>query len=202
MRWTGHLGHKGEDRCTEKYFLGTSEGKRVTWTPLRRWENNINKDITEIKWEIVEWLIWIRIGIDWGLLGTRKSRWETTSFSTLFHGFILGSSCVGSAVTSYNFWRHSHAELWNETRLSRAKCVSWSSPIIKGLSDVTQILTATSLYGWRMNFLHSCVAFETSSSIHTPLGSVRNLHPGPHPSVIVFSRELTAFYVRIMYYIY
>jgi hypothetical protein len=67
------------------------------------------RDITEIKWEIVDWLIWLRLGINVGLFEPRKSRWTTISFlKIVLHVLIHSSSCVGIAVTGYNFWRHSH----------------------------------------------------------------------------------------------
>jgi len=43
----------------EKYvrnLFETSEGKRPLGRPRRRWEGNVRMDLTEIRWEAVDWV--------------------------------------------------------------------------------------------------------------------------------------------------
>jgi len=68
MRWAGHVAHMGERRGVCRLLLGKHEGKRPLGRPLRRWEDNIEKDLSRSgmgAW--TEWT-WLRIGTGGGLL--------------------------------------------------------------------------------------------------------------------------------------
>jgi hypothetical protein len=39
-----------------KIFVGKPEGKRPLGRPRRRWDDNIRKDLQEIRWEGVDWI--------------------------------------------------------------------------------------------------------------------------------------------------
>jgi hypothetical protein len=41
----------GEKRNAYRILVGKPEGKRPLGRPRRRWEDNIKKDLREIKWE-------------------------------------------------------------------------------------------------------------------------------------------------------
>jgi hypothetical protein len=48
--------------------VGKPEGKRPLGRHRRRWEDNIKMDLREIGWGVVDWIIWLRIGISGGPL--------------------------------------------------------------------------------------------------------------------------------------
>jgi hypothetical protein len=64
MRWVEHVTRIGEMRNAYKILVGKPEGDR----PLRSWEDNIKTDLRKIGWEVVNWIISLRIGISGGLL--------------------------------------------------------------------------------------------------------------------------------------
>jgi hypothetical protein len=37
-------------------FVGKSEGKRPVGEPRHRWEDNIRMDLSQIAWEVVDWM--------------------------------------------------------------------------------------------------------------------------------------------------
>jgi hypothetical protein len=39
-----------------RVLVGKSEGKRPLGIPRRRWEDNIKKDLQEVKWRSMEWI--------------------------------------------------------------------------------------------------------------------------------------------------
>jgi len=39
-----------------KILVGKPQGKRPLEKTRRRWEDNIRKDIREIRWEVVDWM--------------------------------------------------------------------------------------------------------------------------------------------------
>jgi hypothetical protein len=43
-------------RNAYKILVGKPEGKRSLGRFRRRWEGNITMDLTEIRWEVVEWI--------------------------------------------------------------------------------------------------------------------------------------------------
>jgi hypothetical protein len=50
MRWIRHVAHKGEKKNSYRILVGKPEGKRPFGRPRRRWEDNIEMDLTEIRW--------------------------------------------------------------------------------------------------------------------------------------------------------
>jgi hypothetical protein len=61
--WEGHEARKEEGRSGIKILTGTPTGKRPLGKPVRRWEGNIIKDLEEIRINMRNWLIWLKIGI-------------------------------------------------------------------------------------------------------------------------------------------
>jgi hypothetical protein len=55
-------------RNAYKIFGGKTEGKRQLGCPRLRWEDNIRMDLREVEWEVVDWILWLRIGTSGGLL--------------------------------------------------------------------------------------------------------------------------------------
>jgi hypothetical protein len=51
-----------EGRGVHRVLVGRPEGKRPLERPRRRWEDNINMDITEIR---IDGVNWIRLARDW-----------------------------------------------------------------------------------------------------------------------------------------
>jgi hypothetical protein len=54
MRLVGHVAYMGDRRGAYRVLVGKSEGKRPLGRPRCRWEDNIKKDLQEVRW-----------GIDW-----------------------------------------------------------------------------------------------------------------------------------------
>jgi hypothetical protein len=54
--WSGHVTRMGEMRNAYKIVVGKPEGKRPLGRPRRRWEDNIIMDLTEIMWEVLDWM--------------------------------------------------------------------------------------------------------------------------------------------------
>jgi hypothetical protein len=41
--------------------VGNPEGKRPLGIPRYRWVDNIKMDLREIRWDAMDWIIWLRI---------------------------------------------------------------------------------------------------------------------------------------------
>ena len=50
MRWAGHVARMGERRGVYRVLVGIPEGKRQLGRPGRRWEDNIELDLQEVRW--------------------------------------------------------------------------------------------------------------------------------------------------------
>jgi hypothetical protein len=46
----------GAKSNANRVFVGKPEGKRLLGRPLRRWEENIKKDLREIGWGDLDWI--------------------------------------------------------------------------------------------------------------------------------------------------
>ena len=68
MRWAGHVAHMEEGRGVHKVLVGKPEGKRPLGRPRRRLEDNIKKDLHEVRWGVWTGSIWLRIGTGGGRL--------------------------------------------------------------------------------------------------------------------------------------
>jgi hypothetical protein len=55
MGGAGRVTRMGETQNTYKVLVGKPEGKRPVERPGRRWEDNIRKDLREIRVEVVDW---------------------------------------------------------------------------------------------------------------------------------------------------
>jgi hypothetical protein len=58
----------GKRRDAYRVLVGKSEGRRPLGRPRRRWEDNIEKDLREVRWGAWTGSSWLRIGRDSGLL--------------------------------------------------------------------------------------------------------------------------------------
>jgi hypothetical protein len=47
----------GEKRNVYRILVGRPEGKRPLGRPRRRWVDNIKIDLTEIEWDIMDWIV-------------------------------------------------------------------------------------------------------------------------------------------------
>jgi hypothetical protein len=56
MRWAGHVAYMAEIRSTFNILVGKPEGKRPLGRSRYRWANNIRLDLSEIRWEGVDWI--------------------------------------------------------------------------------------------------------------------------------------------------
>jgi hypothetical protein len=61
MRWAGHVACVGEGRGVYRVLVGRPEGKRPLGRPRRRWEDNIEMDLREIR---IDGAIWIQLAQD------------------------------------------------------------------------------------------------------------------------------------------
>jgi hypothetical protein len=52
MRFTGHVESVEEIKSAYKIFVGKPERKRPLRRPRRRWEDNIDINMMEIRWKI------------------------------------------------------------------------------------------------------------------------------------------------------
>ena len=50
MRWEGHVARMGESIAAYRVLVGIPEGKRQLGRPGRRWEDNIELDLQEVRW--------------------------------------------------------------------------------------------------------------------------------------------------------
>jgi hypothetical protein len=62
MRWAGHVARMG--RCRK--LTGKPEGNKPLGRPRRRWVDNINMDLREIRWN----------GMDWIDLAHNRDKWR------------------------------------------------------------------------------------------------------------------------------
>jgi hypothetical protein len=56
MRWAGHVARTGEVRGVYNLMVGKPEGRKPLGRPGRRWEDNINMDLREIAFGVVDWI--------------------------------------------------------------------------------------------------------------------------------------------------
>jgi hypothetical protein len=68
MRWVGHVAGMGDRGGAYRVLVGKPEGKRPFGRPNYRWEDKINMDLREVRWEAWTGSIWLRIGTGGGLL--------------------------------------------------------------------------------------------------------------------------------------
>ena len=67
MRWAGYVARMGEGRGVHRVLVGKPEEKRPLGRPRRRWEDNIEMDLQEVRGDVgIRWS-W-RIGRDDGHL--------------------------------------------------------------------------------------------------------------------------------------
>jgi hypothetical protein len=56
MRWVGHVTNMGEVRGAYNILVGRPEGRSPLGRPRSRWEDNIKKDLREIRFGDVDWI--------------------------------------------------------------------------------------------------------------------------------------------------
>jgi hypothetical protein len=56
MRWAGHVARMKEKRNAYRILVGNPEGKRPLGRPRRRWVDNIKMNLTEIRWDVMDWI--------------------------------------------------------------------------------------------------------------------------------------------------
>jgi hypothetical protein len=56
MRWVVHVACVGEMREVYNILIGKHEGKRPVGRHRHRWENNSRTNLSEIRWEGVDWI--------------------------------------------------------------------------------------------------------------------------------------------------
>jgi hypothetical protein len=56
MRWAGHVARMGEERGVHRALVGKPEGKRPLGIPRRRWEDNIKRDLQEVRGGCGDWM--------------------------------------------------------------------------------------------------------------------------------------------------
>jgi hypothetical protein len=66
MNEAGHVARMGEERKVYTILVGNPEGKRPLGRPMRRWEDEIRKDLRETGCKGVDW---IRLALD-------RDRWQ------------------------------------------------------------------------------------------------------------------------------
>jgi hypothetical protein len=54
MRWAGYVERMGEKRNAYRILVGKQEGKRPLGRLGRRWEDNIEMDVREIGWGVMD----------------------------------------------------------------------------------------------------------------------------------------------------
>jgi len=55
MKWVGHIALRGEMRITYKILVRKTQGKRPLERRRCRWEDNIKRDLVEIRCTVVNW---------------------------------------------------------------------------------------------------------------------------------------------------
>jgi hypothetical protein len=68
IRWAERAARMGEKTNACMIFVTKAEGQRPLGRPRRRWVDNIKMDLRDIGWDILDELIWLRIGTSGGLL--------------------------------------------------------------------------------------------------------------------------------------
>jgi hypothetical protein len=54
MRWARHVAHMKSKRNSYRFLVGKPEGERPLRRPGHRWKDNIEVDIRETVWNIVD----------------------------------------------------------------------------------------------------------------------------------------------------
>jgi hypothetical protein len=67
MGWAGHVARIEEKKGAHRILVGRPEERRPLGRPRRRWDN-IEMDLQEVGWDVWTGLIWLRIGINGGIL--------------------------------------------------------------------------------------------------------------------------------------
>ena len=55
LRWAGRVELTGERRGVHSVLVGKTEGNRTLWRSSRKWEDNINMDLQEVEYGVVDW---------------------------------------------------------------------------------------------------------------------------------------------------
>jgi hypothetical protein len=56
MKWAGRVARMGEKRNACRFLVGKPEGKTSLGRPRRKWEDNIEKDLREIRFGGMDWI--------------------------------------------------------------------------------------------------------------------------------------------------
>jgi len=67
MRWVGHVARMRERRGVYRAFVVKPKGNRPLGRPRHRWDDDINKDLHEVRYG----------GMDWIDLAQDRDRWRT-----------------------------------------------------------------------------------------------------------------------------
>jgi hypothetical protein len=73
MRWAGHLARREKKRKAYRISVGKPEGRRPLGRPRRRWMDNIEIDLREIKWD----------GMDWIDLAQDRDQWRALFYTVM-----------------------------------------------------------------------------------------------------------------------
>jgi hypothetical protein len=65
MRLAGHVAHTAEGRGVYRVLVGRPEGKRPLGRPRRRWEDNIEMDLREIRIDGANWIRLAKDRVQW-----------------------------------------------------------------------------------------------------------------------------------------
>jgi hypothetical protein len=57
MGWAGYVTSVGERISAYKVLVWKADGKRSLGRPRRRWEDNIKKDLQEVGWGYMDWIV-------------------------------------------------------------------------------------------------------------------------------------------------
>jgi hypothetical protein len=49
-RWARHVARMWDMRCAYKVLMGKPEGKKLLGRPRLRWEDNVKRDLQEVRW--------------------------------------------------------------------------------------------------------------------------------------------------------
>jgi hypothetical protein len=66
MRRAGHVARMGEKRNAYRLLVGKPEVKRPLGRSRRRWVDNISKDLAEVGWGDVDWIVLAQDRNRWG----------------------------------------------------------------------------------------------------------------------------------------
>jgi hypothetical protein len=56
IRWERHVARLGENRNAYRILVRKPEGKRLSGRPRRKWEDNIEMDLRQIRWGVMDWI--------------------------------------------------------------------------------------------------------------------------------------------------